>query len=80
MTKTEPETTGYCRTCGGYGRGRFVEVISEYADAIDQHTDCPASGQPDPPPISWQDEVCGVHRPAADVPGPLDQPRPSAHQ
>ncbi len=45
------ETWGYCQSCGGYGRGRFVEVINSHSDAIDQCQDCsiravPASGQP----------------------------------
>lgn len=58
MTSTEPtdtepnSATGYCRDCGGYGRGRFVEVINAYADAIDQHEGCLVSRQPDPPPVS----------------------------
>jgi len=34
------ETSGYCRQCGGYGQGRFVEVISEYSDAIDRCRPC----------------------------------------
>jgi len=70
------QATGYCRDCGGYGRGRFVEVINHWSDAIDQHIGCQGSRQPDPPPISGENQVRGLNRTGPDVPRPLHQPSP----
>jgi len=40
---SDERTFGYCDVCGEYGQGRFVRVISEYSDAIDEHVGCKVS-------------------------------------
>ena len=45
--QADDQVAGYCQACGGYGRGRFVEVINSHSDAIDR---CRACSELPPPP------------------------------
>ncbi len=49
--QADEQVAGYCQACGGYGRGRFVEVINSHSDAIDQHTACPENEAGIPAPL-----------------------------
>ncbi|MFJ8627470.1 hypothetical protein ACIRD3_32150 [Kitasatospora sp. NPDC093550] len=46
----EPETSGYCRDCGQYGRGLYDGIRTALTDWIIDHVGCPADvveGEPE---------------------------------